>query len=268
MVETAVVLVILAAALGIAVVASSYRRFAAIRARLLDRLPDAAPEMTVDGLTDAGFRVRVLGAEVDVDLATLIRRRPRATDEPRWVQDVIDGIRGRIPLPDIPPLALVQDRIVPQLKPSAYVEVFEHYPAGRRMIWRPLTQGVGITYVITGVHQFTAVTDAALDAWRQTPDALHALAVRNLRVQTAHLLAEIGGPRARYEHLDGLDATRILVPDLIAPPGIADPLAAIPEESVLLIAPASAREALAAEAAARYAASTRPLTTALFPLAV
>lgn len=264
MAEPVVVIAIVLAALAISAVAISYRRFADLRSRFADYARTAAPEMTIEAPTDTGWRLRILGAEVNLDLASLARRRPRGQAERAWFDQIIDEIRATIPAPRVPPFALVRDQIVPLLKPVGYVEVFERYPQGQRLIWRTLSDHVRITYAVSGIHQFTAITDAALAAWSLTADALHALALENLRAQTRRLLDEIGGPRRRYEHLDGMDATRLLVADLIVPPDITDALLAIPEETVLLAAPAAERADLAAEAAERHTATTRPLTPALF----
>lgn len=264
MLEILVLAVVLAAAVAAGAVAWSYRRFMALRRRALEHLRAAAPEMAVAGLTDVGFTVAVLGTEVEVDLASLARQRPRTEAEAVWLDRVVAGIRAQVPAPRPAPYALVEDRVLPQLKPAAYAEVFDRYPPPLRLVWRPFAPGAVVTYVIGAPHQRTAITAGVLRAWGVDPDALHARALENLRRETAHMLEEIGGPRRRYEHLDGFDATRILVADLIVPEGIADPLVAIPEETVLLIAPASEQAALAAEAATRQAAADRPLSPHLF----
>ena len=264
MLDTMIVAVLVMAVLAAAAVMWSYKRFAATRARLLDYIKTAAPEITVVSLTDIGFTAQVLGTEIDVDLAALARRRPTGISDYEWFDRVIAGLRAQVPVPGAPPYLLIRDRIVPQLKPRGYVEIFEQYPPAHRLVWRPFVPGVAITYVINNPHDRIAVTVQTLEVWGESPDALHTLAVENLRANTAHLLTELDGPQARYEHLDGLDATRILVADLLVPPGIADPVIAIPEETVMLIATASEQAALAAEAAARHKASTRPISSRLF----
>lgn len=266
MLETIVVVAVVLAALAAGAFAWSYRRFSAIRARLIEHIRTAAQEMTVAGTTDVGLTVQVLGTEIDVDLATLARRRPPALAEPEWFERVIDGIRAQVPVPAAPPYPLVIDRLMPQLKPIDYVRIFERYPGPLRLAWRPFASGVAVTYVIAGGDRRTTVTSDMIQAWEISLDTLHAQAVDNLRKQTVHMLGELGGAQTRYEHLDGFDATRILVSDLIVPVEIADPLVAIPEETVLLIAPGADGKALAAEAAARHAASTRPVSSLLYRL--
>jgi hypothetical protein len=265
--EPVVVLVIIAIAVGAALFAASYRRFSRTRERFLAHMRRVAPEIVWRHPTDVGFTVDVLGAEVSVDLASLARTRPPGASERVWFDQIIDRIRAQIPAPRIAPFPLVQDRILPVLKPMSFVELFERYPAALRLAWRPLTDDVAVTYAVNARDQRTVVTREMLAAWDQSINAIHTVAVENLRRQTEHVLEEIGARRTRYEHLDGFDATRVLVADLLAPAEIPDPVVAIPEETVLLVAPASDWEALQAEAAGRHAASTRPLTPALFDLA-
>lgn len=266
MVEAIVVIAVVLAALGAGAFAWSYRRFGTGRGRLIDYMRAAAPEMTVIGLTDVGFSVQVLGITIDVDLATLARTRPPGLNETRWYETVIDGIRAQVPAPSVAPYALVEDRLMPLLKPTTYVALFERYPPALRLAWRPFPSDVAVTYVIAAADRRTAVTSAMLEVWGIDAETLHERSVQNLRKQTAHLLAELGGPRTRYEDIDGYDATRILVADLIVPPDMPDPLVAIPEETVLLVAPLSDRAALAGEAASRLSASARPLSARLFRL--
>jgi hypothetical protein len=266
MLETIIVLVVVALSAAGALALRAYRRFMRARDRLLAHLRATAPDLAVRHLTDTGVAVEALGIVVDVDLASLLRARPPRLAEARWFEQILDGIRARVPAPAPPPLALVRDRIVPLLKPLSYLALFDRYPPAVRPAWRPFVEDAAVAYVIPALDRRTSVTLGMLDAWALEPTGLHEIAVTNLRRHTAHILAEIGGPRARYEDLDGFDATRILVADLVAPPDIQDPIIAIPEETVLLIAPASARRRLEDEAAARHAASTRPLTRVLFRL--
>jgi hypothetical protein len=264
MLDVIIVLGLVIAAVVAAGIIWSYRRFVETRSRLIEHMKNAAPEMIAIGPTDAGFAVSMLGTDVEVDLATLLRRRPARIAERDWFDRVIDDLRTRVPVPEAPPYLLIRDRIVPQLKPTSYVEVFERYPLPLRLVWRPFVPGVAITYVVNNPHDRVLVTARTLEVWGEAPEALHALAVTNLRAHTAHLLTELGGPQRRYEHLDGLDATRILVADLVVPPGIDEPVIAIPEETVMLVAPALDRAALAAETAARYGAATRPICSHVF----
>lgn len=268
MVETIVVVALLAVTLTAALILGSYRRFGAARKRLVAHIRRRAPEITIRHPTDVGFVADVLGAEVAVDVASLLGSKRAGGSEEAWFDQIIDGLRARVPEPKPAPFALVIDRVLPLLKPMAYVEIFEQYRPALRLAWSPFAHEIAVTYVITATDRRTTITAGMVTAWSTTVQALHTLAVDNLRKQTRHILAEIDGARAQYEHLDGFDATRILVADLILPGGIIDPMIAIPEESVLLIAPASAQDELAVEAAARHASSARPVSPRLFRPAV
>jgi hypothetical protein len=254
---------LLAATAAAALAAAVYYRLTTTRARLLAYLRRAAPEVAVTRLTPLGFVARVLGVPVEVDLASLLRHRPRVP-ETAWFEQILAGLRARVPAPPAPPLALVRDRVMPLLRRREDVELFAPYPPALHPVWRPLAADVAVTYGIAGPDAYTVVTRGTLDAWGLSADALHAVAVANLRRHTQHVLAEIGGPRRRYEHLDRYDATRVLAPDLVVPPDVQDPVVALPEETVLLIAPAAQAPALAAEAAARYAGAGRPLAPGLY----
>lgn len=266
MFETIIVLAVLAASAAGTLTLRTYRRFTRVRDRLLEHLRTAAPDIALRHLTDTGFACEALGVAVDVDLASLLRARPPALAEALWFDQIIDRIRARVPAPRAAPFALVRDRIMPLLKPASYVALFERYPPEVRLAWRTFVEGVAVTYVITALDWRTSVTCGMLEAWAAEPIAFHDIAVSNLRKRTEHILAALDGPRARYEDLDGFDATRILVADLVTPADIDEPLLAIPEETALLIAPASARDSLEAEARRRHASSTRPLAPLLFRL--
>ncbi len=266
MLETVIVVVLVLTALAAAAAVRSYRHFAFTRRRFLEHLKAAAPEIDVVGTSDVGFTARVLGSDIEVDFATLTQQRTPGASEHEWFDRLVDRLRSKIPVPGAPPYALIQDRLLPQVKPAGHVEIFDRYPPALRLVWRPFVPGVAITYVINNPHDRMVVTRRTVEVWEVSATTLHRVALKNLREHTAHLLTEIGGPQIRYEHLDGLEATRILVADMLLPSGIDAALVAIPEETAMFIAPESQYAALAAEAAARYAASTRPISPQVFRL--
>src|SRR5256712_10175407 len=79
-----------------------------------------------------------------------------------------------------------------------------------------------------------------------------------------HILDEIGGPRAEYVSLDGFDAARLLVADLLVPAGVVDPLLAIPHEHACLIAPTADRHHIARRAQRMFETARVPLTPRLY----
>jgi hypothetical protein len=205
------------------------RKLARLRRDFTDFIRDEAPEMTIRGATPTGISVEILGVGVDVDLASLARRRRPGRSDTQWFAEVADGLRARAPRPGLPPLALVQDRIMPLLRPARYARLFDRYGPAQKLAWREVDAEVACTYVVTGMHQVTSVTVAARDAWGMTAQALHAQAVANLRAQTAHVLSELDGPRRVYEHIDVFDATRLLVAEMLVPRDVQDAVFAIPE---------------------------------------
>ncbi len=135
-----------------------------------------------------------------------------------------------------------------------------------QLVRSQLDDEISVVYVIEGQHHFTFVTEGMRAAWGIDGAGPHDLALTNLRTRTTHLLEELGGPQTEYVSLDGLDAARALVADLIVPAGIAQPLLAIPHEHACLIADASGRPRLAAQAAQMFQSALIPLTPRLYRL--
>jgi hypothetical protein len=209
----------------------------------------------------------VLGYDLDVDLlATYVYHLRRRGDESVLLADLAAALRARVPAVAMPPFPLVRDRILPLLKQTYSLPPIDGYVRENRILRRRLDDGISIVYAIEGQHRITLVTDGMPTAWEIDVEELHDLAVQNLRARTRHLLDEIGGPSAAYVDLDGFDAARLLVADLIVPAAITHPVFAIPHEHACLIAEATARGALAAEAEALFRISRSPLTTRLYRL--
>lgn len=212
-----------------------------------------------------GAVVAVLGYEIEADLlSTYVYRLRRRADETVLLDELAAALRARVPLVSPPPFPLVRDRIFPLLKRTVSLLPGEGYMVENRIVRRALDGDLSIVYVIEGQHRFTFVTEGMPAAWGLDAGGLHDLAVANLRVRTRHVLEEIGGPRTEYLSLDGLDAARVLVADLIVPPGLEHPLLAIPHEHACLIASATQRDDLAGRTQAMYAAALVPLTPRLY----
>jgi len=215
--------------------------------------------------TASGMVCAVLGYNLEVDLLnTYAVRWRRRLNETVLFEELAAALRRQVPAVTPPPFPLVRDRIFPLLKRTAALPPEAGYVRGNRIVRRPLDDQISVAYVIEGQHRMTLVTDAMPESWRVTTDHLHRLAVDNLQTRTRHILDEIGGARTEYVSLDGFDAARLLVAGLIIPPGMADPLLAIPHEHACLIAPATEIDRLAAKADELFTSAQSPLTPRLY----
>ena len=250
---------------GVAALLWLHRRYDHFRAWTITRLRDAHPDLLIEWATPTVLTGRLMGVPVRLDFPTLFRRL-RGRAETAALDGVIDRMRAAIPAPDPPPFAYVRGAILPLIKRAAFAEVYQRYPLPLRPAALPFAEDLVVVYAVLGFQQITFVTAGMQQTWQVGAADLHRLALENLRRRTEHLLAELGGPQTAYEHLDGFEASRILIPDLVAPSRGGDPLLAIPDEHVLLVAGADEAERLAKAAGDAYAAARSPLTPAIFRL--
>ncbi len=217
--------------------------------------------------TAAGMACAVLGYNLEIDLlSTYAVRWRRRLSEAALFEELTAALRQQVPPVVPPPFPLVRDRVIPLLKRTAALPPPMGYVHENRIVRRTLDDQISIVYVIEGHHQTTLVTEAMPEAWQITRDELQRLGVGNLRARTRHILDEIGGPRAEYVSLDGFDAARLLVADLLVPAGVIDPLLAIPHEHACLIADAANRRQLAARTEEMFRTARLPLTRRLYQL--
>lgn len=260
-----VLIVVAAAALlaaAVAVIRGFHRFRSSVRAAL-----DATPDIRVTGFTSLGLAVSVSGhplrrSLLQPFLAQLLTGPPTSRGGDAGV--IADAFRTAVPAARIPPLPLVRDRILPVLKRTDRLPPAHGYVAENRVVRAPFDGEVILAYVIEGQFQVTFVTEGMLRSWTLDSSELHAMAVANLRAKTEHLLTEIDGPRRDYLALDGFDAARLLVADLLIPQDLRDPVLTIPHEHALLIRPSASAAAMTAEAERLQAASSLPLTTRLY----
>ena len=257
------VIVGLVAAVVVAATAA-HRGFVRFRGRARNYLEHSA-DITWRRDTSSGAIYAVLGYDVGVDLMTTyvyyLRRRD---DESVLFAELAAALRGHLPPVSVPPALLVRDRILPLLRRTSALPPLTGYRPQNRLVRSELDDEVSIVYIIEGQHRYTFVTEGMRTAWGMERSALHDRALTNLRAHTAHILEELGGPQAEYVSVDGLDATRALVADLIIPGGIAQPVLAIPDEHACLIADRSSRARLAARALAMFQEAQFPLSPRLY----
>ena len=254
---------LLLAAIGVAVARHSLG-FLRFRARVRASL-DATPDIRWQRWTRRGLAVTVSGYALELDLIpTYLHLRLRRPREHALLSELADALRRRVPPGAIPPLLLVRDRILPVLKPAGALPPAQGYVLENVLARRPLDDDISVAYVVEGQFHMTYVTRGMLGAWALDDGTLHTLALENLRARTRHLLEEIGGPRREYVALDGYDAARLLVADLLVPPGVTDPVFAIPHEHACLIAPADRLGELREAAVKAFRSAPLPLTSALY----
>ncbi len=238
--------------------------FVAFRKRFRRYLADS-PDIAWQRETANGFLCTVSGVPLQVDLleSYIFRLRHRGDEQDVFAQ-LVAGLRHRVPPAAPPPFPLVQDRVLPLIKREADLIMSSGYRRQHYPVRSAFVEDLVIAYVIEGQFQMTYVTEGMVSAWGLGAADLHPLAMANLRDRTRHLLDELGGPQRDYVELDGYDATRALVPDLLVPAGLRNPILAIPHEHACLIAGADEHDDLASRAMAMYLSAELPLTPTVF----
>ena len=238
--------------------------FLAFRTRVRASL-QATPDIRWQRWTRRGLAVSVWGYALELDLIpTYLHLRLRRPPEPTLLSELADALRRRVPAASAAPLLLVRDRILPVLKRPGGLPPVQGYLPQNALARRPLDERITVAYVVEGQFRMTYITAGMLGVWNLNGGGLHRLALENLRARTRHLLEEIGGPRREYIALDGYDAARLLVGDLLVPPDVTDAMFAIPHEHACLVAPSAEQAALRAAAEKAHRGASRPLTAALY----
>lgn len=256
MADSVTILIAIVAAVLLAAVVRFVYGFLRFRDRLRAAL-ETTPDVRVTAYTPTGIAVTLSGYPLR---AALLGPYVWRTS----ISEIGNALRRRVPATDIPPFGLVRDRILPVLKRATTLPPAQGYVLENRIVRVPFDDDIVVAYAIEGQFQITYVTEGMLGRWTLTRDTLHTLALENLRAKTLHVLAEIGGPRGEYAALDGFDAARLLVADLIIPPGVTDPLLAIPHEHALLVHDRADADALRERAAQALLGASLPLTAHLY----
>lgn len=238
--------------------------FVGFRRRLRAHL-HSCPDIEWRRDTPAGMVCAVLGYPLEVDLvSTYVYSRRSRERESVLFDELASALRGRVPPVPVPPFPLVRDRILPLLKRSENLPPAAGYHPENRTLRRLFDPELSVVYVIEGQFVVTFVTEGMTAAWQYGIDGIHELAVGNLRTRTLHILAEIGGRHMEYVSVDGYDAARLLVADLIVPAGTDDPVVAIPHEHACLVAGGHQSAELARRARQEYEGARAPLTPRLY----
>ncbi len=240
--------------------------FLRFRRRVLAYL-DHCPDIRWHQKTPTTVLCMVLGYPLEADLLTTFIYQRRALEaETRLLEDFVAELRGRVPPVPVPLFAHVRDLILPLLKRTAVLLPTRGYRPENHLLYGSLDEDVSILYVVDGLQNVTYITEGMVHGWGIDRQTLHVLALTNLRRRTEHMLEELGGPRTEYVAVDGYDATRVLIADLIVPRSIEHPVAAIPSEHACLIAPLREAAALAQRAIQEFQRARVPLTLQLYRL--
>ena len=236
----------------------------ALLARLQEQFPGAGFEFD-------GQRIR--GGDQVISPANLIRQVRQAPDrQDALIAHFVAGLAATgDDAPSAERLEAVRDLIVPVLKPAGYV-----LPQGptATVVSRPWLGDLIICYAVRGGRTVRFVLQADAARWRIGANALHRMAMANLR----HLRwperlppPEGSGPgMIVISSRDGLDATRLLHPSLhalIGPVLGTHFLAGVPDRDTLLLFPAgdaAARARIAAQLRQDFTRAPYPISPSLF----
>jgi uncharacterized protein YtpQ (UPF0354 family) len=119
----------------------------------------------------------------------------------------------------LPPFAQLAPRVMPMLKrPDVLAQVRERKLP--MLVWTSFLADLIITYVVDEARSLSYINEEQLEQWELGEQELHAQAVANLRQRTIEKaqVTTVGEGAQRlyiYSSLDGYDATRLLLPDLM-----------------------------------------------------
>ncbi len=187
-------------------------------AHLIATLPDLD-----ERISDVQFRDGVLtvfrgtaGVEIAVEpFERAYRRRPDALDA--VVQTLLRVSNGEKGVPD-PGYQAIASLIVPQLKPIVLLSDLLDRGADP-IIYQLFLADLIITYAIQDGKRLSYLTEAQLTRWGVSEYAVHEQAIANLRLRSADVPYQMTGSGSNqlviFNHNDGLDAARILLPDML-----------------------------------------------------
>jgi uncharacterized protein YtpQ (UPF0354 family) len=88
------------------------------------------------------------------------------------------------------------------------------------IVYRLFLADIMVTYAIRDNNRLSFLTEAQLERWGVSEYTVHEQAVANLRVMSSNVSYHVAGEGDSqiviFNHEDGLDAVRLLLPDLIA----------------------------------------------------
>ncbi len=180
-------------------------------------------EPTVDFLGREGdvVQVRVTNQRMRVDLTNFYQAYIQAPEHFDLVYaTLLRLLHEQIPERAANTFADIADRVMPMLKPITLLNaVFERKLP--MLAYRPFLADLIVAYVIDEPQRVSYINERHLERWGIGEHQLHERALTNLAARTqerAHFLMTGDGPQrliVANTH-DGYDATRLLLPDLLA----------------------------------------------------
>ncbi len=185
---------------------------------LIATLPDLDARITDVRHDDVHLHI-VRGEDVSVveiaPFASAYLRRPDALDA--VVQTLLRVSQGERSVPD-PGYQALAPLIVPQLKPIILLnDLLER--GAEPIVYRIFLADLIITYAILDRGRLSYITELQLDRWEVSEYTLHAQAIANLQARSQQLNYHVAGSDDEtiiiFNHDDGLDAARLLLPGLL-----------------------------------------------------
>lgn len=181
----------------------------------------AEPDVDLLGREGEVMQVRVANQRMRIDLANVYSAYAEAPEHLDLVYStLLRVLRQQTPARDARTFAEVADRVMPMLKPIALLNaVFERKLP--MLAYRPFLADLIIAYVIDEPQSVAYINERHLERWGIGEHQLHERALANLAARTqahAHfLMTGEGAQRLIVANTqDGYDATRLLLPDLLA----------------------------------------------------
>jgi hypothetical protein len=143
------------------------------------------------------------------------RRRPDALDA--VVTTLLRVSKGEKGVPD-PGYQAIADRIIPQFKPVVLLmDLLER--GADPIVYRLFLADIMVTYAIRDQQRLSFLTETQLERWGVSEYTVHEQALNNLRAMSQNVAYHVAGHGDQqiiiFNNDDGLDAVRLLLPDLL-----------------------------------------------------
>lgn len=188
-------------------------------AHLMATLPDLDEQIRDVRFHDGHLHVIRDTTSVEIDVAPFeraYRRRPDALDA--VVQTLLRVSKGEKGVPD-PGYQAIAAMILPQLKPIVLLSDLLDRGA-EPIIYRLFLADIIITYAIHDGKRLSYLTETQLERWGVSEFDVHEQALKNLSQRSQDVPYHVAGSGSQqiviFNHNDGLDAARILLPDMLA----------------------------------------------------